>query len=150
MKRTFKVRDREFVLFQGAILEEAKLFFASEEVFKPLGKVDENGEPQYSIDHAKLLEFAGQLIESTLIAEQLPDGTDKPVTQASFVSEDRISELIEFTIGAYGILRGLKVDLLKEINEKKTESKPTSKQEKELPKKKKDIMRLPKTQSVSK
>lgn len=116
----FSVEKRNFTIYNSPAIELVDLILAIQD----LSEVDEDG-VEIKVNRKNYKEFAELVLSTTFIVEKKEDGTDEPVTKASFVGLDDVNALIEFIGKVIKILMGSMGPIIKDVEEKKTESNPS-------------------------
>ena len=126
----FSVEKRNFTIYASPAIELVDLILAIQD----LSEVDENGMEikvnrkdgmEIKVNRKNYREFAELLLSTTFIVEKKGNGTEEPVTKASFVGLEDVNALLEFIGKVIKILMGTMGPILKDVEEKKTESKPS-------------------------
>lgn len=113
----FKVGTRQFVIYQAPAIELVDLILAIQDLGEVVGD-----EFEFRVNRKNYKEFASLLLNTTFISEKSGDGTDIPVTNASFVGIEDAPVLMEFIREMTAILMESAYPVIDEVTEKKTES----------------------------
>lgn len=114
----FKTRGRSFAIYQAPAVELVDLILAVQD----LGEAQGDSELEFKVNRKNYKEFADILLNTTFIVEKKSDGTDVPVNSATFVGLKDAPVLMEFIAKVISILMESTAPLMDDVNEKKTDS----------------------------